>query len=60
MSIASNSSIALPSANPQAALLHSKKEWISTGGVAKYSMVLSVLVILTGGIAYFTLMPLLL
>lgn len=57
ISIASNSSIALPSANPQAAMLHSKTEWVNTRGVAKYSIVLSVLVLATTVIAYVTLLP---
>lgn len=57
ISLTSNASVILPSANPQAAMLHGRKDWIETKHVAKYGFIQSAAVIVTVVIAYLLFLP---
>ena len=57
ISLTSNASVILPAANPQAAMLHGRKEFVETKDAAKYGILQSLAVVLTVMIAYVTFLP---
>lgn len=52
ISLASNASVILPGANPQAAVLHGRKDWVSTRDVVRYGIMQSLAVVITATLAY--------
>ena len=52
ISLTSNASVILPVANPQAAILHARRDWVETKDVAKYGILQSAAVVATVMIAY--------
>lgn len=47
ISLTSNASVILPGANPQAAMLHGRRDWVETKDVAKYAVIQSFTVVVT-------------
>lgn len=52
ISLTSNASVILPGANPQAAMLHARTEWVETRDAAKYGVFQSLAVIASVMLAY--------
>lgn len=57
ISLTSNASVILPGANPQAAMLHARKDWVETKDVAKYGAIQSAAVVATVMLAYVLFLP---
>ncbi len=52
ISLTSNASVILPGANPQAAMLHARRDWVETKDVAKYGAIQSAAVVATVMLAF--------
>lgn len=52
ISLTSNASVILPGANPQAAMLHGRTDWVRTKDVARYAIIQSAATVISAMMAY--------